>query len=447
MKILKLTAENFKKLSAVEITPDGNMVLITGKNAAGKSSVLDAIEAALCGGRTLPKQPIKTGEIRGKTETLLGDTAPEYKVTRKFFGTTSSLVVETTGENKSEIRSPQAFLDKIVGNISFDPLAFMRESPTEQRNTLMEFLGWDFDEFDNKIAVLKVQRSDVRKEKEKKLHEAESITITPNLPEVEQGADALLKELKEIQDHNEACQIVEREKAVNTQRLQTLSESIVAAEKAIKDWTARLAALQNQKAQIEREIAPHLEILYRDTAEVEQKIQNLSDTNEAIRRNIQRKQAIVDYDIHVAAYKDLGDQVKNTENQKARKMAEAVMPVRGLMIRSDGLAFEGIPLEQVNAAKKLEVCVAIAMALNPKLKVLRINGNDLDKDSLVTIAELIADKDYQVWVEKVSDDSKIGFYIEDGSLTNKMVLKKFTDVVAPLVTEGLPGAINEAHEN
>ena len=49
MKILKLTAENFKKLSAVEITPDGNVVVISGKNGAGKSSVLDAIEAALCG--------------------------------------------------------------------------------------------------------------------------------------------------------------------------------------------------------------------------------------------------------------------------------------------------------------------------------------------------------------------------------------------------------------
>jgi hypothetical protein len=36
MKIVKLTAENYKRLSAVEITPDGNTVLITGKNESGK---------------------------------------------------------------------------------------------------------------------------------------------------------------------------------------------------------------------------------------------------------------------------------------------------------------------------------------------------------------------------------------------------------------------------
>jgi recombinational DNA repair ATPase RecF len=42
MKITKLIAENVKKLSVVEITPDGNLVQITGKNGQGKSSVLDA---------------------------------------------------------------------------------------------------------------------------------------------------------------------------------------------------------------------------------------------------------------------------------------------------------------------------------------------------------------------------------------------------------------------
>ena len=47
MKILTLTAENFMRLAAVEITPDGNMVQITGRNGMGKSSVLNAIWAAI----------------------------------------------------------------------------------------------------------------------------------------------------------------------------------------------------------------------------------------------------------------------------------------------------------------------------------------------------------------------------------------------------------------
>ena len=35
MKIVTLTASNIKKIKAVEITPDGNMIVIGGKNAAG----------------------------------------------------------------------------------------------------------------------------------------------------------------------------------------------------------------------------------------------------------------------------------------------------------------------------------------------------------------------------------------------------------------------------
>jgi len=118
-------------------------------------------------------------------------------------------------------------------------------------------------------------------------------------------------------------------------------------------------------------------------------------------------------------YSKLGDEIKVVENQKAKKLAETVMPVKGLTILPDGLAYDGIPLEQVNAAKNLEICVAISMALNPKLKVLRINGNDLDTESLLAIGRLVADKDYQVWIEKVTDGDEIGFYIEDGHLTGE----------------------------
>ena len=190
MKILKLTAENFKKLSAVEISPDGNMVIISGKNGAGKSSVLDAIEAALCGGRTLPKQPIKEGEIRAKVEVDMG----EYKVTRTFFGTTSTLIVETTGETKAKISSPQAFLDKIVGDLSFDPLAFLKKQPAEQRNTLMKFLGLNLEEFVNKIAAIKIERTELNREKSRKLHEAESLIFTSNLPPTTLAKKLKLKE-------------------------------------------------------------------------------------------------------------------------------------------------------------------------------------------------------------------------------------------------------------
>lgn len=413
MKILKLVAENFKKLSAVEIAPDGNMVVISGKNGAGKSSVLDAIEAALCGGRTLPKQPIKTGELRAKVEVDMG----EYKVTRTFFGAVSSLKVETTGETKAKISSPQAFLDGVVGDLSFDPLAFLKKQPAEQRNTLMGFLGLNLEEFTNKIANIKIQRSDIRKEKKRKLHEAESLVFTPNLPPQEISAQSLLEEHQAIIAHNEKCHNVTLDNTITQNRLEANAKDIQVAEKSIRDWQNRLTSLQAQKNELGRSLQP--EIIKQDLAEVEEKLKSLSATNEAIRRNEQQRQANMAVDRCLLNYAQLGDEIKIIENQKARKLAETVMPVEGLTILPDGLAFAGIPLEQVNTAKKLDICVSISMAMNPKLKVLRINGNDLDTESLQAIGKIADNQGYQIWIEKVSDGDKIGFYIEDGHLTGE----------------------------
>ena len=60
-KIVSLRAENIKRLRAVEITPAGHLVEITGRNGQGKTSVLDSIEMALAGKRSIPTRPIRDG--------------------------------------------------------------------------------------------------------------------------------------------------------------------------------------------------------------------------------------------------------------------------------------------------------------------------------------------------------------------------------------------------
>ncbi len=57
MKIVQLQAENVKRLKAVEISPEGHIVEITGRNGQGKSSVLDAIWWALAAPEPRPTAP------------------------------------------------------------------------------------------------------------------------------------------------------------------------------------------------------------------------------------------------------------------------------------------------------------------------------------------------------------------------------------------------------
>ena len=59
------------------------------------------------------------------------------------------------------------------------------------------------------------------------------------------------------------------------------------------------------------------------------------------------------------------------------------MPVEGLGFGAGIVTFNGLPFDQASTAEQLRVSVAIAMAANPKLRVLRIkHGNDLDADNL-----------------------------------------------------------------
>ena len=108
--------------------------------------------------------------------------------------------------------------------------------------------------------------------------------------------------------------------------------------------------------------------------------------------------------------------MKKLEAKKAKLLADVEMPVEGLSIDSGGITFKGIPLAQVNTANKFKIAIAIAMKLNPTLKVIRMSGNDLDEKNLKVISEMVDVAGYQVWIEKISNDKTVGIYIEDGEI-------------------------------
>jgi hypothetical protein len=141
-KIISLRAENVKRLRAVELNPNGENVVVGGRNAQGKSSLLDAIAMAIGGLGQAPKVPIRAGEKRAsvlvKTE--------EFVVERIYTEGSDSLVVRDA--HGTRMSSPQTLLNKFTGSVSFDPLAFLRLSPKDQAEQLRQLVGLDFTELD-----------------------------------------------------------------------------------------------------------------------------------------------------------------------------------------------------------------------------------------------------------------------------------------------------------
>src|SRR3970040_1173840 len=107
MKNIMLTAENGKKLVAVEIHPTGDVVTISGRNGAGKTSVLDSIWWALAGTSAIQKQPIRKGQKRARIRLDMG----ELIVERKFSESGSTLAVESA--DGARYPSPQKMLDAL----------------------------------------------------------------------------------------------------------------------------------------------------------------------------------------------------------------------------------------------------------------------------------------------------------------------------------------------
>jgi len=117
-KIINLKAKNFLKLKAVDITPgESPIIQISGKNGAGKSSVLKAIWSVFAN-REISKEiisPIRNGESSGSVCVDLGD----LRITRSWSETDSYLKIED--KNGAVYKSPQAMLDKLKTSLSFDP--------------------------------------------------------------------------------------------------------------------------------------------------------------------------------------------------------------------------------------------------------------------------------------------------------------------------------------
>jgi hypothetical protein len=113
----------------------------------------------------------------------------------------------------------------------------------------------------------------------------------------------------------------------------------------------------------------------------------------------------------------LTGQIELLDEKKARVLESVTMPVPGLSIDGEVVHFNDIPLAQASSAEQLRVGVAVACAMNPKLKVMIIrDGSLLDEDSMRMVAEMAVEHGAQVWIEVVRSDDSVSVIIEDGEV-------------------------------
>ncbi len=432
MKIIQFKATNFMGLEVVEINPVDNTVMITGPNGAGKSAILEGIVTLFCGKTNWPDMPIKEGENTAVLEAKTEEFACKLTIRKEG----KSVLEVKSLDGKTKYSSPQRFFDDIRDRFSFDPLKFNQEDPKKQRQILMGLVGLNFSDIQEKYIECQQERAKINSNKTLLQQEYDGIEVPAGTPDEEVSISELAKELQEANTFNTGMLESQRELEGLRNTVNAHNGCVAKMADDIQDMKAEIKELEDTieitTCQQKREVTARDEIRTKalqlqnslrvlaaiDTDTITAQIEVAETTNRNVHLKANKTKLEAAIEAKATEYVDLGHQMKQLESTKAERLSKAKMPVEGLSVNGDSVLHDGIPLKQVNTAKALEICIAISMALNPKLRVLWGNANNLDDNSLEIIKKIAEEKDYQLWLEKVDTTGEIGFYIEDGRIVN-----------------------------
>jgi hypothetical protein len=427
MKIIQLTAENIKRLVAVEIRPDGHLVQIAGKNGQGKTSVLDSIWWALAGAKHIQSAPIRKGASQARIKLDMGDIV----VTRTFQripekeGEGFTTKLEVVGKVKG---SPQAMLDSLLDSLAFDPLAFARMDPKQQFETLRAFVpDVDFDE----IAAHNSLDFASRKEKNKRAKEerilAAQITIPSNTPKERIDESALIAQLAaagrqngdlqmQVERRKQTAETIERHRS-DAARSRKRAEELRRESEAAEQRAVELEAIATSAEELLAKAAPLPDPI--NTDDIQTQIAAAKQTNQLVARREEKAkhEALARFNEEEA--QKLTDQIAKRDAAKLEAIEKAKLPIESLTFGDGVVLLSGLPFDQASDAEQLKASCALAMAGNPQLRVIRVrDGSLLDEESLALLAEMAKERDYQVWIERVGS-GEVGFVLEDGHVMQR----------------------------
>jgi DNA repair exonuclease SbcCD ATPase subunit len=426
MKILSLVSENIKRLVAVEIRPDGNLVQITGKNRQGKTSILDSIWWALTGTTHIQKEPIRKGASEGRIRLDLG----ELKVTRTFRrktdgnDVTTSVVVEN--EQGARFSSPQTMLDSLLGALSFDPLAFSRMKPREQFDALRRFVPEvNFEAIAAADKKDRDDRKDLNRRAEQERAAVAAIVIPSGTPSELVDESALVDELTKAGEHNTDLAVRRGNRARIAEEAHTFRADAVRLRERADELELEVQRLRDQAEGALAKAAANDKRLAdapplpeaKEADEIRERLKAAQQTNINVRK-------VEDREKHRFQAEQLENQaealtlaMEQREKDKRDKIAAAQLPVEGVGFGDGVVLLNGVPFDQASDAEQLDASVKIAMAMNSKLRVIRIrDGSLLDDEAMQRLARLADEHDMQVWIERVDSSGRIGFVIEDGQV-------------------------------
>lgn len=395
-QITEATLSNFQKVSYAKIVPSGNLIVLAGKNGAGKTSTNDGLEAALTGhnGRNI-KRPVKDGHGKASIEIQLSDGST---LVRGYTPSGTTL----KGKDAEGNKFGQKELDARISSLGIDGRKFISMGEKDQLKALLSIVDLPFDP-----AALDAERKRVFDERANVGRDGKAIgdvTVDDSLPLEEPSAVDIIAAIRAGEAANQATDT---------------------AEHSVKHWTDEVAELKESLARAERNLAGAQESLKAaparvDTSELEAKLAGVEEQGAAIRANnaaiqqAKRKASLRD------KYTELTAALEAIDKRKADGLAAAEMPIEGLTFDEEGVLFQGVPFSRASGREQLIVSCAMIMATDPEIRVIVIrDGNVLDMEGMQLLQDMAEATNFQIFIEIVAEDAgDHEFYFADGELAS-----------------------------
>jgi len=403
MKVIAVKAENIKKLRLVHLDLQGGNLRVSGPPGQGKTTLVELVWAALTK-KSLGPKTVQAGKESGFIEIQLGTpgVADTITVRREYDADGTDRLKVKSSKGKTTITDIQ----RMIQEISFDPLEFYQKKGVEQVNMLLRLLGVDLGDIDTRRKNLYEERTSVgriarshRDALSTEPRKAERVSIV----ELSAKFTEAVEYNRLVDDRHATLQGIKDQRAIAQSKVDALREELKLAIDAKDALEARVAK--------GTEVCNAL--VKRDITAVQDAIRQVEETNRAAELHERWMVDSQKCSEHQERYKELEAAIADIDAEKEKKLEGAKWPLPGLSVDGDIVTYEGMPLVQTGESKKLQVSFAIAASLHPELRICRIDGAEsLGIEGRNEILRIAEQEDMQVFMARVADGEA-----EEGEIT------------------------------
>ena len=410
--IASLELENVKRVRAVALEPSpSGLTVIGGRNAQGKTSVIDSICWALGGAKYQPEAPRRDGAA--------GD--PSLKVTMS-----NGIVAQRSGKSHalkvtdpSGAKAGQALLDAFVEQFALNVGRFLEQPDREKAKTLLRIVGVEgqLEEIDRQEAELSQQRLATGRLAKQRRGAAETMPRHEGVPDEPPDVGELAEQLREAMAANAAMASARMRADSLEEEARRAAMDVTRAEDALAKAKARFSECERAAGEAAQACVGMRAV---DTSWIEDAMADAQRVGAEIADNEAWARADAEAGQLEAAYAELGEQIEAARARRLALLEGAKMPLEGLTVQDGCLAYKGHRWDGMSGAEQMMAATAIVRALNPRCGFVLLDKlEQMDVQTLAEFGAWCEREGLQVIGTRVSTGEECSVIIEDGMVASQ----------------------------